>query len=280
MESMSAPSGHWSRMYQSWLQLGSPLRPNAEDVTLFTRNLEEWQAQNPGRNPRGLILGVTPELYALPWPDRKLLMAVDRTPEMIASVWPGKRSQIVEADWGDLPLPLGSVDMVFCDGGFHLLTYPQGQQQLIARLADVAAPGCMVVFRLFLPARQQETEAEVLAALLAGQIRDLNCLKLRLGSALMMEPELGVAVRSVWESLRRLAPDGWAALAKRLDWAEEHLEAIDAYENSEAVYHFAGIDRVIEMFISTRASAFELCSIRYPEYEMGDRCPVLALRRL
>ena len=73
----------------NWKQLGSPLRPLAEDVDFFARALREWCAAHPGAKPRALILGVTPELYRLPWPDAALVRAADRTPAMIRSDHPG-----------------------------------------------------------------------------------------------------------------------------------------------------------------------------------------------
>ena len=100
---------------------------------------------------------------------------------MISHIWPGPAAHVIQADWRELPLADASLDVVVCDGGLHLLDYPQGQSQLARTLARAIAPDGLFAVRLFVPPPQPETEAEVLAALLAGRIPDLNCLKLRLG---------------------------------------------------------------------------------------------------
>ena len=134
-------SQQWSQVARSWLQLGSPLRPTLEDVGFYQDAIAGWCANHPGRAPRGLILGVTPELYGLDWPDAGLLRAVDRTIELIEHVWPGKREQVLHCEWRHAGLPKASSDIVLCDGGLHLLDYPDGQQQLAARLAEWLTPG-------------------------------------------------------------------------------------------------------------------------------------------
>ncbi len=193
------PQGQWPVVAGNWKQLGSPLRPVAEDVAFFERALREWCAAHPGAKPRALILGVTPELYRLPWPDPALVRAADRTPAMIAHIWPGPAAHVIQADWRELPLPDASLDVVVCDGGLHLLDYPQGQSQLARTLARLIAPGGLFVVRLFVPPPQPEGAPEVLGALLAGRIPDLNCLKLRLGMALQRSPATGVALHAVWQ---------------------------------------------------------------------------------
>jgi len=269
-------AGQWPQVARNWRMIGSPLRPVDEDVALFARALGEWTAAYAGAAPRGLILGVTPELYHLPWPDRARVRAVDRTPEMITHIWPGQAAQVLRADWQELPLPVGSVDIALCDGGLHLLDFPQGQTRLCRRLAAVMAPGALLALRLFVPPEERESENAVLEALFAGRIRDLNCLKLRLGMALQRSPTEGVALQAVWHALREAAGD-WPALARRLDWPLAQLEVIDAYRDSPARYHFVTLGEASALFA---ANGFERLWIAGGSYAMAEQCPTVTFRRV
>ena len=237
--------------------------------------------ENPGRTASGLILGVTPELHDLAWPDRDRLHAADHTPEMITHVWPGRPERALHCDWRQVPLPERSVDIAMCDGGLHLMPADGGQLQLAKHLAWLVETDGFVAFRLFLPPGTREPAETVLDDLLAGRIPDLNRLKLRLGCALMPSSEEGVALRDVWTCLARLAePDGWSSLAARLGWDETHLAAIDSYRDSGARYHFVDEDRAISLFTAGTGGAFSLERITRPAYPMGELCPTVVFRRL
>lgn len=276
MEKVEAQAGQWPRVASVWKQLGPPLRPSQEDLAHFRRALSGWCARHAGKDPRGLILGVTPELYHLPWPDRARLMAADRTPEMVAHVWPGDAANVQLADWRELDLPQASLDIVMCDGGLHLLDYPAGQARLFEGLSRLLAPGGLFVIRLFVPPPVRETPPQVQAALLAGEIPDLNCLKLRLGMALQQGAAEGVALGTVWRTLRQVSQD-WAELAERLGWPLAHLQVIDAYRDSAAHYHFVTVEEAVAL---AAGNGFELQEIDTPSYRMGGQCPTLAFRRL
>lgn len=245
------------------------------DVAAFEDALHGWCLQHPGQSPRGLILGVTPELHRLPWPDESLLRAVDRTPAMIAHVWPGDPAAVLLSDWLEIDLPAAKVDIALCDGGLHLLDYPQGQSRLCELLGRAVLSGGIVAFRLFVPPLDRETPEQVVQALLDGRIRDLNCLKLRLGMALQDTPETGVALIDIWRRLKSLAAD-WSELAGNLGWRTEHLEVIDAYRDSGASYHFVTVKQAIDLF---GAHGFMRIATHVPKYEMGMQCPTVVFRR-
>lgn len=265
---------HWRLMAQYWSQIGPPLRPAKEDLVGYQRCADEW-IQAHGR-PRVLLLGVTPEIYALRWPKGHDFVAVDRTRTMIDYVWPGRRNQVVEADWLDLPLPSTSRDLAFCDGGLHLLDYPGAQQFLVDRLHDVIAPGGRCIFRLFAAPAVGENADKVLNDLFAGHIPNLNVLKLRLGMALGESPEAGIEVREIWRTLWEQAGD-WDQLAAKLGWRIEYLRPIDAYKNSESRYHFISEDQAIELFCAD--GKFASVGSHRSGYVLGERCPIVVFER-
>ncbi|MFM6987595.1 MAG: hypothetical protein ACKOXG_02850, partial [Arenimonas sp.] len=101
LDTPALPEGQWPKAARFWPRIGAPLRPVAEDL----RFIESLLHERAGQPLRGLILGVTPEFERLPWPEGSRINALDRTPEMIEYVWPGRPEQAVLGDWRDIPWP-------------------------------------------------------------------------------------------------------------------------------------------------------------------------------
>jgi len=271
----SAPTAHWSAVAQRWELVGSPLRPSATDCEVYAAAVRSWHVQD--RAPRALILGVTPELYRLPWPNGSSVTAIDHTQAMIDALWPGPQGTALNAEWTGIPLPAGSIDVALCDGGFHLLSHPEQQMSMVRSLASVLTPAGLFIVRLFVPPKHQETAEHVLDELDVGAIPNLNVLKLRLGMALQPSAQEGVELHSVWTALHSRFPD-LTALAQHLNWDLAHLQAIDTYRNCASRYHFVSADTVQRMFCSVEGG-FDLVSVHTCAYELGERCPLLVFRR-
>jgi len=265
----SVDRGHWAEIARRWALVGPPLRPSPEDVARYAEVVA----------PRGLILGVTPEIFHLPWPDGADVLALDHTRAMIEAVWPGPPGAAVCADWTDMPLEPASRDVALCDGGIHLLAWPEGQAAMVENLARVVVGGGLVALRLFTPPVEPETPAAVLDDLLGGRVANLNVLKLRLGMALQPDPAEGVALASVYAALTEVAlPDGLPALAESIGWDVEHLLAIESYRDSPNRYYFVSFEQVRDLFC-VDPGGFDLVSVQVAGYDLGDRCPLLVLRR-
>jgi SAM-dependent methyltransferase len=268
-------AAHWPDIARLWQQVGPPLRPSGQDIAILTGILSP-RGRDRGA-PRALILGVTPELYSLPWPQGTDLVAADHTRGMIDVVWPGPRNAVVCADWTTLPFKDGSRDVVLCDGGIHLLSYPDSHWLFVRTLRRVVAAGGLCLFRLFIPPRRREAPGRVLDDLREGKIPNLNILKLRLGMSLQENVTRGTALGQVWNAVHEAAPD-FERLASRIGWPLDHLLAINTYRNSEIRYHFLDLDEVRRLFCDD-PGGFELVTIQVPTYELGDRCPTIVLRR-
>lgn len=270
----AVPMGHWGSMARLWAQIGSPLRPSSDDVAAYSRFVLEWIDRHEA--PRVLLLGVTPELYKLPWPSGRDFVAVDNTRTMIEQIWPGERHEVLEAAWLDLPLPAASRDIALCDGGLHLLDYPLSQHRLAMRLHDVLVPGGRCIIRLFTPPAHHESAATVIDDLLGGRIENLNVLKLRLGMAIQDSPEGGVEVRKILQALLEGA-GALEPLAERLGWSIEHLGAINAYRDSQSRYYFISAEQAEEVFCT--GGKFVRGEKHISGYALGDRCPIVVFER-
>ena len=272
------PSNHWRTIALRWAEIGAPLRPVPEDVKLVADEALAW-TKNNGRAPRVLILGVTPELCRLDWPKGTSVCAVDQSPDMIRAVWPGDPAQVTTSNW----LDVGSVhasglfDIVVCDGGLHLLPYPDGQSQLSQVIAKLLTPKGLAIFRLFALPKVSESIAQVLAALANGKITDMNRLKLRVGMALQKDSTTGACLGDVWNCIAAVEPD-LAALARRLGWRREHAEALVSYRDSSNRYYFS----TPQAAIGCLESSGQLRCVRthLPSYPAAEQFPTVVWERL
>lgn len=266
---------HWGDLGRLWARLGPPLRPSPEDVASYIAAL--GCRADPTVPPRALILGVTVEIFELPWPRSTHLVALDHTEAMIHCVWPGERSQTICADWLAMPLAAASRDVVFCDGGVTVLPYPDGMRRLAAGLEHVLVPGGICALRLYVPPAKAEPAGRVLEDLLAGRIANLNLLKLRLGMALQDSPCTGVELAAIWNALHEAAPD-FEELAARIGWSIDYLTPINTYRNSAVRYYFPSAAQVLAVF-AKQAPALALQQLRHPSYTLGECCPMIVLKK-
>jgi SAM-dependent methyltransferase len=272
--SFDAASEHWTGIAKIWEQIGPPLRPSPEDIAFVQEEVHDWSKIHGA--PRALILGVTPELYHMAWPQGTDILAADHTQSMIDSVWPGPRNAVICSEWTELPLENGSRDIVLCDGGIHLM-YPQDHQSFVRTLTRILPSGGLCIFRLFVPPEKKETPGDVLQDLLEARIANLNLLKLRLSMALQENSAEGVSLNHIWNLIHEAAPD-FERLALRIGWNKEHLRAIHTYQNSRNRYYFLRVQEVQNLFCDN-PGGFEVKEIHTPAYALGERCPTLVLKR-
>lgn len=271
-----ADRGQWDSLAARWELHGPPLRPGPLDVALYQRAVDQLGRKT---GVQALILGVTPEIYRLHWPEGTTLRALDRSREMIDAVWPGQPEQAIEGEWGSPDFEPATFDIVLCDGGLHLLDYPAGQSELVRQLARIVRPGGHIAFRLFLPPERREMPEEVIADLAAGRIRDMNCLKIRLTQAMTNSPVEGVMLDDVWQFLHARIGNRETFFGD-LGWEARQVAVIDLYRGSLARYHFADLESVKALFGADRGAPFRCIDVTAPAHLMGDRCMHLRLERV
>jgi len=268
-------AGQWAKVARNWKLHGPPLRPSPEDVRFSEEAVAAWRGQPA--SPRVLLLGVTPELYRLPWRKGTDFLAVDRTMEAIEAVWPGPREAVRCEEWLEMKLAAASRDIVLCDGGLNLLAYPEEQLQLASILREVLAEEGLCILRLFVRPAERETRDAVLADLMGGRIPNMNVLKLRLWAALQESPSKGVELDTVWRTVQGAA-GSLEELASRLGWPLDETLFINAYRGSTTRYWLGTVDEIANIFCHA-AGGFELLSTHVPSYECGRQCPTVVLRR-
>lgn len=262
---------HWSQHARQWRLIGPPLRPCAEDIRGLSALLERW-APSP---PRALLLGVTPEIVSMRWPEGTRLTAVDRNAGMIAEVFPHRSasvgSEVVEADWGAMPFADDTFDVIIGDGCLSMFAFPTGYERLVAELERVAAPDAVLILRLFASVTPQEALAEVAADLWARRIGNFHVLKWRVAMAIQAHD--CVRLGSIHDAYLSIVPDA-RRLTDELGWDPAVLGTIDVYRGSDTCYSFPTVEAVVGML----ARRHRELAREVPDYELGDRCPTLVLR--
>jgi SAM-dependent methyltransferase len=274
MSSLSADP--WKQHARQWAHVRLPLRPSAQDVGFTHREIAKWLLTTRQSSPTILLLGVTPELCKLQLPSGSRVIAVDKSVDMIQSIWPGRLrpgDEVICADWRRLPLASSSIDVVLADGSLSALAYPLEYAALFSDLRRLLRPRGMCIIRCYAQPDIRETPDEVFADLSLGQIGNFHVLKWRLAMALQSDAETGVAVESVSRTLREAWED-LGLLAERFAWPIAEILTIEAYRHVDTRYCFPTLDQYREFFST---AGFAVTQLATPSYELGKRCPTFVV---
>ena len=267
---------HWSDAAYHWRHYGSPLRPCAADIAAMEALIDRARASHRARPLKAILLGVTPEIATMAWPEGTELVAVDRSPAMIGHVWPGDvtgRRRAICADWFDFTWRAEAHDVVIGDGIFSILDFPRQHLALAASIRESLAPDGVFVTRLFVqPARSESPEA-VFADLRANRIGSFNAFKLRLAMALQPTASAGVRMGDIYDAWNSAGIDA-QVLAAMTGWSREEIETIRPWKGKDSRLVFPG---ATEWDIAM-SEFFVKHDERVPAYELGERCPIMSYR--
>jgi len=269
-------ASHWTSHARQWELIGPPLRPCPADVEFMKTKVMECFTGRPCP-PKALLLGVTPELSRATWQPELELLAVDRCAAMIADVWPGdsplRRAQ--QGEWLELPVAPGSMDLVLGDGCLTLFDFPRGYRQLTASLARALRPDGLLILRLFCRPARAESVEDVFAALGARQIGNFHAFKWRLAIALQGDDVArGAVLSEIWDAYRtRIRDDG--ELSSEQGFPLPEIATIGNYRGVATRYTYSTLDEALAIL----SSEFEPLEHWYGNYELGELCPSIVLKR-
>lgn len=270
---MSTPE-HWAELAYRWAAVGSPLRPTAEDQRIFADLLQ--LSNNIPR--RSLILGVTPELRSLPWPPGTTITALDQSEDMIGAIWSGESGEAFVGNWLNMPFPNESFDCVICDGGLHLLGFPDAHLALVKSVWDVLILGGFLAIRLFAMPSQGLTVSQVTEQLADGAIGSFHEFKLRMLMALQSDPISGIPVADAYGRIVDCFERSGRHLVSKRGWSLDEIETLGAYQFSPSVYHFLTEEDSILQF--TKSGRFrEVARVR-GTYSFAEQCAILLFQKI
>lgn len=274
---MASPEPYWNRIGSDWSLVGPPLRPSAEDTAIMERMVHDWQRDTSCCSPRAGILGVTPEIVGMHWPEQTRVTAFDKEPAMIGYLWPKggiPRATAICCNWLSLPVADAGLDVVAGDGPLTQLSFPEEHQQVARQLARVVAPGGLLVQRLFVLPVEREPVDSVFEELWSGRIVNFNAFRWRLLMALQENSENGICIGDAWEVWHSRIPSP-EQLAGTLGWPIEAVRVIDRYRAETTVYTFSSLESVRALL----EPDFTLTELVVPSYQDGIRYPTVSFRR-
>ena len=241
------------------------------------RMVHDWHRDTSCCSPRAGILGVTPEIVGMGWPEQTRVTAFDKEPAMIGYLWPKDgipHATAICCNWLSLPIADASLDMVAGDGPLTQLSFPDEFQAVASELARVVAPGGLLVLRLFVPPPEHESVDNVFKELWNGRIENFNSFRWRLLMSLQECPENGICVGKAWEAWHARIPSP-EQLAECLGWPLEAIRVIDRYCSAPAVYTFTPLESISALL----EPHFYLAEQVVPSYQDGIRYPTVSFRR-
>jgi len=224
-----------------------------------------------------LVLGVTPELAALGWPAQSRVYSVDRSIEMIRSIWYTSAPHAKGAaagDWAKLPVRDRSFDLILGDGSFAFWAWPEGYRSLLDQAVRALKPSGRLIARFSIRPDLPETPAQVFAELAAGRIGGFNTFKWRLVVAVHGDNPDGVRLGDVWSAWRKSGVDA-ERLANERCWPLAVIQTIDAYQDAPIRYF---LPRAEELHALIGERLREI-ACHTPGYEGGSSYRIIALER-
>jgi SAM-dependent methyltransferase len=159
----------WDLQARQWSRIKPPLRPAPEDVRTAQAVVDRWCATHD-RPPRAVVLGSTIELASLRWPDRSIILALDRSLGMLNGVWSrASAAPAVAGGWLEMPIRDDSCDIIVGDGSLTQVRRADGFA-LFRALRRVVRHDGLVLLRILTRPSPSEAADAVWADLTAGRI--------------------------------------------------------------------------------------------------------------
>lgn len=268
---------YWDLLARQFHHQQPPLRPCAEDAAIISGILRDGRLEDSAGQTDILLLGVTPEIAALPLPSKSSLLAIEQSQAMIDLIWPGdisNRRKAVRGNWFEIDFKPCTYDFVIGDGFTTGLAYPDQYRNIAARISEWLRPEGLLISRLFVRSAPQETHERIFVDLQARRIPRFDTLKWRLGMACQTDVKAGVALGDIYHAWITLEKS-WPSLAQESGWPESTVQTINLYSGRKNRYHFPTIEEITAEF----SGSLELVSTTIPRYHFGECCPTLVFRR-
>lgn len=266
----------WVSSARHWSYIKSPQRPTPEDGSFLMRALAPV-FQDQTTPCRIVVLGVTPEVVGLNWPDQVSILAFDQSEDMIRMVWspnPHCTSSVTKAHWESMPLKDVSTQAIVGDASLNALPRLDAYPDVLREMYRVLEPGGLVALRCFVRPDNVEPLDTIREDVFSRKVGCMSALKWRLAMALAEPDTASVTLSSVYSAFAKLFPSR-EAFATATGWASEEIGTMDPYCDSPTCLNFP----TLAQFHAAFAPWFDVTDMFYSSYELGEQCPTLVIQR-
>jgi SAM-dependent methyltransferase len=253
--------------------MASPIVPTAEDIGFVEQSVRNAARS---RGVEALLLGMTRGIATMRWPAGSSLVAVEWSATMIQRFWSSNgmpaSSNVVRADWRELPLRPSSRDVVVGDGCYSVLATLRDAGLLNAEVRRVLRPGGLFCMRCFTRPRGL-TVGRVFDELRAGRIASVFLLQWLLAMAVHGETREGVTLDAVWRAWSEHVPRPAEFLA-RCGWPVDAAWTFERWKGVRVRYSFPTLEELDEL----AAPLFGTVERRLPGYPWGECFPSMVMQ--
>ncbi len=237
---------HWDKQAIHWDQITEPLRPSTMDIQVLTQWIYRYYQTNY-RPLTVLLLGVTPEIVNISWPEKTKLLTVDQNMDMIKLIFRKQsrhvKSIAIAAHWLHLPFQPSSFDLIVGDGCYNLLAFSE-YKMLTHSIQSLLRQNGLFIFRFFLRPDLNASLEKLKNDVTQLQIKNFSTFKLRLLIALHDDIQQGVSLKNTWNCWNLQFKTIIHHLKDKLQWTEESINVINHYKNQNAFYTFPSLHEV------------------------------------
>jgi SAM-dependent methyltransferase len=262
---MTKDGNHWNAYQARWQLVEPPLRPTKAVTAKIV------QLADVGKDDPVLLWGVTPELASC----FRTLDAVDKSEEMVRTLWPGDTlgRTATAADWLAYPLHRGHYRAIVGDGSFNSVGSAETLRRLLAKGAQVLAPGGRIICRTFMRPPEPVQAADLNRVMSGETALNFHAFKWMLAMRLAEEGGLELSVDQLRAAFNALCPDR-QTLSLKTGWPVDVIDTIDVYSRSKEVFLFPSRDEIKAALPLGATVAFHECG----GYDLADCCPILSVQ--
>lgn len=252
---------YWEAIAERW-RIAPPLAPSDEDITYYETKIGEFADSQRKTHVDALLLGVTPDIASMRWPQGTFLVAVDWSRGMFSRHWPTQgpalRAAAVRGDWRELPLSSASCDFAVGDGCYTVVGNLEEIARLNSELHRVLRPAGMLCLRCFCRPDKPESVERLFDELFAGRMQNLDLFRWLLAMAVHGASRDGVALRAVWSEWNERVLD-FTALREQYDWPDDAVASRQSMNCASLLPHGSSWSSVVPRAMSG-ATDFRGCS--------------------
>jgi len=269
-----AACSYWESRSRDW-RVSPPLTPAPEDIAWYETTVGACAQSMAARPLRAVLLGVTPGIATMSWPAGTSLVAVDWAQGMVAHVWPRagfpERTQVLRADWRELPLASGSIDLVVGDGCYAAMGSLAGARDLNREIRRVLKHGGWYCTRAFCRSDAAPSVQALFEELAADGVDNLDLFRWRLAMAVHGQSVDGGALGSVWRRWQHHSRDVPTDTRR---WSADKRVNMVRWETVEARFSFPSLAELREL----ANPGSDLVAREWPGYPSAEHFPRLLMR--